>query len=96
MNNCVNYNDIKSETAPHKFWKYVNYAEEIDKNYYDLILPLKNKQNLVQQAIFDEFRYFDINIIKLHNENHHQAIDSINDYTKKMIGKSINYINLDK
>jgi dipeptidase len=95
-NHFVNYNDIKSETGTHKFWKYVNYAEEIDKNYYDLIVPLKIKQKMIQQEVFDEYRYFDRNIIKLYNENHQQAIDSINDYTKKMIGKSINYINLDK
>jgi hypothetical protein len=51
---------------------------------------------MIQQEIFDEFSDFDRNIIKLLNEDHQQAIDSINDYTKKMIGKSINYINLDK
>ncbi len=95
-NHFVKYDDIKNETGTHNFWNYVNYAEGIDKNYYDLIIPLKNKQNIVQQEIFDEYNYFDRNNINLHNENPQQAIESINDFTKKMIGKSIIYINLDK
>ena len=95
-NHFNKYNDIKSETSTHKFWNYANQAEEIDKNYYDLIPSVKNTQKMVQQEIFDKYNNFDKNIINLYNKNPQQAIDSINIFTNKMINKSVNYMNLNK
>ncbi len=95
-NHFNKYDDIKSETSTHKFWDYVNYAEEIDKNYYDSIIPIKIKQKIVQQDIFDEYNNFDKNIINLYNQNPKTASDSINILTNEMLNKSINYLNFDK
>ena len=95
-NHFYKCDDIKSETSTHNFWNYANYAEEIDKNYYDLILPIKIKQKQVQQEIFDEYNNFNKNCIDLYNKNPRSAIDSINIFTNKMINTNIYYTNLNK
>lgn len=95
-NHFNKYDDIKSATSTHNFWNYVNYAEEIDKNYYGLIPSVKNKQKMVQKEIFDDFYNFDQNIRNLYSKSPLQAIDSINIFTNKMINKSVNYMNLHK
>ena len=53
------------------------------------------KQNL-QMEIFDEYNFFDKNIINLYNQNPYSAYDSINIFTNKIINKSVNYMNLNK
>jgi dipeptidase len=95
-NHFNKYDDIVSETNSHKFWDYVNYADEIDKNYYELIPSIKTQQKMVQQDIFDEFNIFDKNIINLYNQNPKTACDSLNVFTNEILNKSINYLNFDK
>ncbi len=90
-NHFNKYNDIKSETNTHKFWDYASHAENTDKNYYELIPLLSVKKQHLQQEVFNEYNTFDKNIINLYNENHKQAIDSINIFTNKMINRSVNY-----
>ncbi|MFC1565670.1 C69 family dipeptidase [Candidatus Neomarinimicrobiota bacterium] len=95
-NHFVKYDDIKSQTNYHKFWDYVNYAEQVDNDYYTLILSVKTHQKIVQKEIFNEYNNFDKNIINLYNNNPKTASNSINIFTKKMINKRANYLNFDK
>ena len=95
-NHFDKYDDIKSETSSHNFWDYVNYADEVDKIYYELMPSITAKKKDMQNQIFDEFNIFDGTIINLFGKNKQSAIDSINIFTNKMINKSLNYINLNK
>ena len=93
-NHFNKYDDIKSETNTHKFWGYVNYAEKVDYNYYELMPSVKIKRQMAQQEIFEDYNNFDKDIINSYNQNPQTVSDSINIFTNKMIKKSVNYINL--
>ena len=95
-NHFVKYDDVIIQTSSHHFWGYVNYAEKVDNNYYELISSITEKKQSAQQEIFDNFSNLDQNISNLLNENPQQAIDSINHFTKRMINRSIDYMNLNK
>ncbi len=95
-NHFNKHDDIKSATNAHKFWDYASYAEEIDKNYYDLIPSLSVEKQHLQQEIFDKYNTFDKNIIDIYDKNPQQAIDSINIFINKMSDKIVNYINLNE
>lgn len=81
--------DIKSATNTHKFWNYVNYAEEIDKNYYDLMPTLTDNKETIQKQIFGKFNKFDKSINNQFVKNPNKAIESINCFTGKMIDISL-------
>ena len=44
-NHFVKYDDIKSQTSTHNFWKYVDYADNINNRYYELMpQAIENKR----------------------------------------------------
>ena len=88
-NHFNKYEDIKTHTSSHIFWNYVNYAEEVDNGYYDLMPSVKLEQHMLQQEIFDDYSIFNKDIINLYNQNPQTVSDSINIFTNKMIKKSV-------
>ena len=88
----VKYDDIKIQTSSHKFWDYVDYAEEVDNNYYELMPSVTSIKKDSQNQIFKKFSKFDKKIKKQFKRNSKKAIESINSFTSKMVDISIDYL----
>lgn len=91
-NHFVKYDDVQSQTSSHRFWEYVNYAEEVDNNYYELMPAVTDNKETVQKQIFGKFNKFDKGIKNQFVKNPNKAIESINCFTGEMIDISINYL----
>jgi len=91
-NHFNQYDDIKEQTATHKFWKYVNFADRIDKDYKKLIPNVKNNKESTQQEIFRTFEEFENNIKNQYKRNQKRAIKYIDFFMKDMIEISLDYL----
>jgi len=95
-NHFVKYDDVKTQTSSHKFWDYVNFADNIDENYYELIPSVKVEKNNIQKQIFTKFSEFDEILSEIYSENPQVLNNSINTFTNEIIDISLDYMNFHK
>ncbi len=91
-NHFIKYDSIKESTSSHNFWKYVDFADRIDKNYYKLMPKVENNKESTQQDIFKAFYKFDKSIHKQYDRNPHKTINNIDLFMRNMIEISLDYL----
>jgi len=91
-NHFNQYENIKEQTNSHSFWKYVEFADRIDKDYYEKITDVQKNKKSTQQDIFMTFAEFDNNIQNQFKRNESKAIKTIDFFMKDMIEISLDYL----
>jgi len=91
-NHFNTYDDIKNQTSSHNFWKFVEYSDILNSNYYELMPSIIDKKESTQIEIFKIFSDFDKNIQKQFSTNKSKAIKNIDFFLKDIIDMSFDYL----
>ncbi|MCK4297431.1 MAG: C69 family dipeptidase [Candidatus Marinimicrobia bacterium] len=81
--------NIYLQSKSHAFWVFVNYAEEIDKNYGDLIEKVRNKKTAFEKEVFEKQDAFEKKVLSVYKKNPKKAKKMLTSYTSKLAIKAL-------
>jgi len=81
--------NIYEKSKSHAFWVFVNYAEEIDKNYGDLIEKVRNKKTAFEKEVFEKQDAFEKKVLSVYKKNPKKAKKMLTNYTSKLAIKAL-------
>ena len=81
--------NIYEKSKSHAFWVFVNHAEEIDKNYVDLIDNIRRKKTAFEKEIFEKQAVFEGKVLAVYKKNPKKAKKMLTNYTSKLAIKAL-------
>ena len=81
--------NIYGQSKSHAFWVFVNYTEEIDKNYGDLIEKVRSKKTAFEKEVFEKQDAFEEKVLAVYKKNPKKAKKMLTNYTSKLAIKAL-------
>jgi len=88
--------NIRSVSSNHSFWKYADFAAEIDADFSKQIDAVKQSKALFQQQLFAEQKSFEEKVLQMYKKDPAQAATMLTEYTAKAAKAALDRMKLKK